>query len=135
MKYKVVLLSFELQSTFHQLKKPNSMKISGTRFVIIFLVSMVAFQFISNSLLGPEVRLFPSNGAWFPGTDSPIAWKSTLSKILYPVKFILIGPLSFLGKDPDPAPPVLLFAFAFYWTAMALVLYYLLSKIKTRKRT
>ena len=109
------------------------MKISRTKFVILFLVSAFAFQFISNSLLGPEVRLFPANGEWFPGTGSPIAWKSTVSTILYPIKFVLIGPLTFLGKDPDPAPPVLLFAFAFYWTAMALVLYFLLSKIRTRK--
>ena len=111
------------------------MKTSGTKFVILFLVSAFAFQFISNSLLGPEVRLFPVNGEWFPGTGSPIAWKRTLATILYPIKIVLIGPLSFLGKDPDPAPPVLIFAFAFYWTAMALVLYYLLSKIITRKKT
>jgi hypothetical protein len=110
------------------------MKISRTRFIIIFLVSAFAFQFISNSLLGSEVRLFPVNGDWFPGTGSPIAWKSTLAAILYPFKFVLIRPLSFLGQDPDPAPPVLLFAFALYWTAIALVLYYILSKIFIRKR-
>jgi hypothetical protein len=111
------------------------MKISRTKFVIVFLVSAFAFQFISNSLLGPEVRLFPLNGEWFPGTGSAIAWKRTLATILYPIKFVLIEPLSFLGKDPDPAPPVLLFAFAFYWAAIALVLYYLLSKIIARKKT
>ncbi|HMH23115.1 MAG TPA: hypothetical protein VK563_15130 [Puia sp.] len=110
------------------------MKISRTKFVILFLVSAFAFQFISNSILGPEVRLFPVNGEWFPGTGSPIAWKSIVATILYPVKFVLIGPLSFLCKDPDPAPPVPVFAFALYWAAMALVLYYLLSKIITRKK-
>ena len=110
------------------------MKISRTKFVTIFLVSAFAFQFISNSVLGPEVRLFPANGEWFPGTGSPIAWKGTLAIIIYPVKFILIGPLSFLGKDPDPAPPVLLVAFASYWTAMALVLYYILRKINILKK-
>lgn len=110
------------------------MKISRKKFVIFFLVLAFIFQFISNSLLGPEVRLFPVNGEWFPGTGSPVAWKSTVSTILYPVKFVLIGPLSFLGKDPDPAPPILVLAFAFYWTAMALMLHYLLSKIQTRKK-
>jgi len=110
------------------------MRISRTRFVIIFLVLAFAFQFISNSLLGPEVRLFPVNGEWFPGTGSPIAWKSTLATILYPVKIVLVGPLSPLFTDPDPAPPILILAFAFYWTAIALVLYYLLSKIRTRKK-
>lgn len=109
------------------------MKISAARFVIIFLVSAFAFQFISNSVLGPEVRLFPTNGEWFPGTGSPTGWKSTLATILYPIKFVLISPLSFFGKDPDPAPPILLFAFALYWTAVALALYYLPCKIITRK--
>ena len=114
--------------------KINSMKISRTRFVIIFLVSAFAFQFISNSVLGPEVRLFPVNGEWFPGTGSSLAWKSTLSTILYPIKIVLVGPLSPLFTDPDPAPPILVLAFALYWTALALVLYYLLSKIIPRKK-
>lgn len=110
------------------------MKISRTKFINTFLALAFAFQFISNSVLGTEVRLFPGNGEWFPGTGSPIGWKDTLATILYPVKFVLIGPLSFLAKDPDPAPPVLVLAFAFYWTAMALVVHYLLSKIITRKK-
>lgn len=110
------------------------MKISRTKFVSIFLVSAFAFQFISNSVLGPEVRLFPANGEWFPGAGSSTGWKSSLAAIVYPVKFVLITPLSFLAKDPDPPPPVLVFAFAFYWTLMALVLYYLLNKISFRKK-
>lgn len=110
------------------------MKISRKKFVIIFLVSAFTFQFISNSVLGPEVSLFPGNGEWFPGTGSPIGWKSTLATLIYPVKNILIGPLSFLTKDPDPVPPVLLLAFAFYWTAIAIVLHYFLSKVTIRKR-
>lgn len=114
--------------------KTYGMKISRTRFVIVFLVSAFAFQFISNSLLGSEVRLFPGNGEWYPGAGSAIGWKNSLAAILYPVKFVLIAPLSFLAKDPDPAPPVLVLAFAFYWTAMAFVLHYLLSKIITRKK-
>ena len=110
------------------------MKISRTKFVILFLVSAFAFQFISNSVLGPEVRLFPVNGEWFPGTESSLAWKSTLSTILYPIKIVLVGPLSPLFTDPDPPPPILVLAFALYWTALALVLYYLLSKIIPRKK-
>src|SRR5882757_2888252 len=108
------------------------MKISRTKFVTLFLVSAFAFQFISNSLLGPEVRLFPVNGEWFPGAGSPIAWKNTVSTILYPFKMVLVGPLSPLFHEKDPAPPILVFAFALYWAAMALVLYYLISKIITR---
>ena len=110
------------------------MKVSRTKFIIVFLVSAFAFQFISNSLLGPEVRLFPENGEFFPGVDSPVGWKSTLATILYPVKVVLIGPFSSLFKGPDPAPPVLVIAFAFYWTVIALVLYYLFSKMIIRKK-
>jgi hypothetical protein len=111
------------------------MRISRTRFIIIFLVAGFAFQFITNSLLGSEIRLFPANGEWFPGTESPIAWKSTVATILYPVKIVMIGPVGSLFQNPDPdtPPPLFLIAFALYWTVLALVLHYLLSKIITRK--
>ena len=49
------------------------MKISRARFVIV-LVSAFAFQFISNSLLGSEVRLFPARDESFLGRGSPIAF-------------------------------------------------------------
>ena len=110
------------------------MKISRTKFVIVFLVAAFAFQFISNSILGTEVGLFPQNGEWFPGPGSPTGWKDALATILYPLKFVLINRLSFLGHDPDPAPPVLVVAFAFYWTAIALVLHFLLAKMIKRKK-
>jgi hypothetical protein len=42
--------------------------------------------------------------------------------------------LSFLGKDPDPAPPILLFAFAIYWSTIAFVLYFLFSLLFNRKK-
>src|SRR5436305_11400218 len=105
------------------------MSVSRTRFVVIFLVSAFAFVFISNLLLGPVV-----NGMWFPGTDSPIAWKRNLAAILYPVKIVLVGPLAPIFNDPDPAPPIRALACAIYWTAMALVIYYILSKIIPRKK-
>jgi|ERR1041385_228972 len=104
------------------------MKISRTKFVILFVVSGFAFQIISNLLLGPV------NGEWFPGTGSPIAWKRTLAAILYPVKIVLVGPLAPIFNDPDPAPPIRALACALYWTAIALVLYYILSKIFARKK-
>jgi len=105
------------------------MKISRKKFVILFLVSAFAFQVITNLLLAPV------NGEWFPGTDSPIAWKRTVAKIIYPVKVVLVGPLSPIFNDPDPAPPVRVLACALYWTVIALVLHYLLSKIFNRKKT
>ena len=114
--------------------KNNIMKISRKNFVIAFLILAFVFQFISNSVLGPEVGLFPGNGEWFPGTESTISWKNKLAAIIYPIKFILIKPLSFLGKDADPAPPILLIAFALYWSAIALVLHFLLSLLFNRKK-
>lgn len=104
------------------------MKTSRTKFVIIFLVSAFAFQLIFNLLLGPV------NGEWFPGTGSPIAWKRTVAAIIYPVKIVLVGPLSPIFNDPDPAPPIRALACAFYWTAIALVLHFLLSKMIPRKK-
>ncbi|MBI2729803.1 MAG: hypothetical protein HYX40_03470 [Sphingobacteriales bacterium] len=110
------------------------MQVSKKKFVIIFLVSAFAFQFITNSLLGPKVQCWPVHGEWFPGMGSPVAWKNILAHIIYPVKFILIGPLTVLGQDPDPPPPLLPIIFTLYWTVMALVLYFLLSKIFNRKK-
>ena len=101
------------------------MKISSTRFVTVFVISAFAFQFASNSLLGDEIELFPNNGEWYPGVASPIAWKNTAASIIYPVKYILVEPLSILNQDPDAPPPVLLIGFGIYWAVIALTLYYL----------
>ncbi len=112
------------------------MNISRTKFVILFLIFGFAFQFISNSLLGSEVRLFPGNGESFLGTGSPVAWKSAVSTIILPVKIVLIGPLlpfvEFL-RQGDPPPPFFVIGFAVYWSILALVLYYLIGKIKRSK--
>jgi hypothetical protein len=104
------------------------MKTSRTKFVIVFLVSAFAFVFITNLLL------VPINGDWFPGTDSPIAWKRNLAAIIYPIKIVLVGPLSPIFNDPDPVPPIRALACALYWTAIALILHFLLSKIIPRKK-
>ena len=104
------------------------MKISRRRFVIIFLVSSFAFMTITNLLLQPV------NGDWFPGTGSPIAWKRNLAAIIYPVKIVLVGPLSPIFNDPDPAPPIRALACALYWAAMALALHFLLNKLMPRKK-
>jgi hypothetical protein len=133
MKCKVAYLTL-FRKVLLWLQRPNKMKISRTKFVMLFLVSAFAFQFISNSLLGPEVGLFPGNGGSFPETGSPVGWRGALSAILYPVKIVLIGPLSSLFKLPDPPPPFLVLAFALYWTVIALVLYYILGKIIPRKK-
>jgi hypothetical protein len=105
------------------------MNISRKKFVIIFLVSAFVFIGITNLLLGPVI-----NGTWFPGTDSPKAWKRTLASIIYPVKIVLVGPLAPIFNDPDPAPPIRVLACAVYWTVIALVLHFILSKIFKRKK-
>ena len=104
------------------------MKISITKFIIIFLISAFAFQIITNLLLQPV------NGEWFPGTGSPIAWKRTVATIIYPLKIVLVGPLAPIFNDPDPAPPIRALACAVYWTAIAAVFYFLFSKIFNRKK-
>lgn len=110
------------------------MKISRKRFVITFVISAFIFQFISNSVLGSEIRLFPNNGEWYPGPGSLITWKNIVAYIIYPFKYILVEPLSFLGQDSDGPPPVLLVAFTIYWTAIALILHFLISLFIKRKR-
>ncbi|WP_018627752.1 hypothetical protein [Niabella aurantiaca] len=105
------------------------MKISLKKFVIIFLVSAFVFQGITNLIL------MPVNGDWFPGMDSPVAWKRTLANIVYPVKIVLVGPLAPIFNDPDPAPPIRVLVCAAYWTVIALVIYYLIRIIKVRKKT
>jgi len=104
------------------------MKISRKKFVLIFLVSAFVFVGVTNLIL------VPVNGDWFPGTNSPIAWKRNLAAILYPVKIVLVGPLAPIFNDPDPAPPIRALACALYWTVIALVLHFILTKIFTRKK-
>lgn len=48
------------------------MKISRTRFVVVFLVSAFAFLFITNLLLEPV------NGDWFPSVKLAYVEKSDL---------------------------------------------------------
>jgi len=103
------------------------MNIQRIKFVFLFLIFAIAFLFGTTLLLDqpPESLL---------GSESQIAWKSIVSTILSPIKIILIGPLlpfiNFLHQDPDTPPPFFLVGFAFYWIILALILHYVLSKIK-----
>lgn len=111
------------------------MKISKSRFVSIFVIVAFVFQFVSNSVLGDEIGLFPGNGDWYPGSSSSIAWKESAASVIYPLKYVLVEPLSLLTQDPDPAPPILVIAFAVYWSAIALALYYSFYLVKTVTRS
>ena len=112
------------------------MNISRKKFVILFLMCGFAFLFITTTLLGttgPRGFPKPPDSVLRTGGDSPIAWKSAVSRIILPIKIILIGPLAlpqinFL-KD-DPPPPFIGIYLIFYWTILALSLYYIFSKIK-----
>jgi hypothetical protein len=101
--------------------------ISRIKFVFLFLIFAFVFLFCTTLLLDQPPESFL-------GTESQGAWKSAASTILSPIKIILIGPLllfiKFLHQDPDTPPPFFLVGFAFYWTILALILHYLLSKIK-----
>jgi len=103
------------------------MNIPRIKFVLLFLTFAFAFLFGTNLLLDQPPESFL-------GSESQVAWKSVVSTILSPIKILLIGPLlpliKFLHQDPDTPPPFFLVGFAFYWTILALILHYLLSKIK-----
>ena len=106
------------------------MKISRKKFVSLFLISGFAFLFIYNVIFRSVVRLIPESGESFLGTESLTGWKSTVSTILYPIKIVLAGPMVPLLNLPDPPPPFLVIAFAFYWTILALAIHYLIGIIK-----
>ena len=103
------------------------MKITRLKFVFLFLIFAAAFLFGTNLLLDQ-----PSESLW--GSESQVAWKSVVSKILSPIKIILMGPLlpfiKFLHQDPDTPPPFFLIGFAFYWILLALIIHFIFSKIK-----
>jgi hypothetical protein len=102
------------------------MKTPRIKFIFLFLLFAFAFLFGTTSLLNqpPEA---------FLGSESQVGWQAAVSTMLAPVKIILIGPLlpfiKFLHQDPDTPPPFFLIGFAFYWTILALIFHYFLSKI------
>ena len=112
------------------------MGISRKKFVILFFICGFAFLFVTTTLLGTTgPRGFPKapDSVLTTGSDSPIAWKRAMSKIIVPIKIVLIGPLAlpqinFL-KD-DPPPPFISIYLIFYWTILASILHHLLGKLK-----
>ena len=106
------------------------MKISRTAFVILFL--MFAFAFVFGTIL-----ILNQPPLSFLGSESQGTWKSAISTALSPIKIVLMGPLlpalKVLHGDPDTPPPFFIVLFASYWSVLALVLHYFLSKIKNRQ--
>jgi len=112
------------------------MNISRKKFVILFILAGFAFLFITTSLLGstgPRGFPHPPDSILRTGSDSPIAWKRTVSAILLPIKIILIGPLALPQIDflkEDPPPPFVGIYFIFYWSLLASVIHSLFGKLK-----
>lgn len=105
--------------------KGDPMNISRAKFIILFLVFGFAFLFASTGLLEQPPESFF-------GADSQSAWQSLVSKVLSPIKLVLIGPLvpmiNVLNQDPDTPPPFFLAMFAGYWAILAFAIHYLLGR-------
>jgi hypothetical protein len=114
------------------------MKTSKTKFIIIFVICALAFQFITNSLYLSQPRLFPAHGESFLSPEAATGWKNVLALTFLPVKVILIGPLipyiDLLRQEPDTPPPFFLIGFIFYWTLLALAVRYLIGRIRGVKK-
>ena len=113
------------------------MNISKVKFVILFLICGFAFLFITTTLLGttgPRGFPQPPDSVLRTGGDSPIAWKSAVSRIILPIKIVLIGPMLPLVepmRQDDAPPPFVGIIFALYWIILALAIHYFFSKIKS----
>lgn len=109
------------------------MTISRKKFVILFIISGFAFLFITTSLLGTTgIRGLPKQPDTFLGTASEVAWKQTVTKIILPIKVVLVGPIALPSinfLEEDPPPPFVGLYFIFYWTILATGIHYLLSKL------
>ena len=113
-------------SGFHE---GEIMKVSRIKFVSLFIVSGLAYLISCRLILNQR-------GPSLFGSDLPqAAWQSAVSLVLSPVRFVSMGPLQplfkwMLDQDGDPPPPMLLVMYVVYWTILAVVLHYFLSKIK-----
>lgn len=112
---------------------------SKKKFVVSFLIFGFVFLFVTTTLLGSTgSRGFPKppDSILTTGSDSPIAWKRTVSTMILPIKVVLIGPLAlpqvtFLKEDPPP--PFIGIYFVFYWSLLVLCFHYFLGKINYKK--
>ncbi len=112
------------------------MKMSKRKFIASFLLFGFVFLFVSTTLLGTTgPRGFPKqpDSILATGSDSPTAWKRTVSTVILPIKVVLLGPLAlpqvtFLKEDPPP--PFIGIYFIFYWSLLALCIHYFLGKMK-----
>jgi hypothetical protein len=109
------------------------MKVSRTKFVSLFLFFGFAYTISTRLILNQmPASLYGSDFA----SEPQAAWQRSVSLLLSPVKFVLMGPLRPLFSwmlsqpDADPPPPMLALMYAVYWTILALAFHFFLSKIK-----
>jgi len=97
------------------------MKISKTKFILLFVAAAAVFM-LSTTLLLKQ----PAESVFGTG--------SVLSLILSPIKMLLMGPLlpfiKWLRQDPDTPPPFFLAGFVFYWTVLGYLVYVLMRRLK-----
>ena len=112
------------------------MKVSRTKFVGLCLVSGHVYILSTRLILNQmPASLYGSDFA----SEPQAAWQSSVSCLLSPVKFVLMGPLRPLfswmlsQQDADPPPPMLALMYAVYWTILALVLHCFLTKKKPKQ--
>lgn len=103
------------------------MRTTRKKFILVFLACGFALHFASKLLLNQA-----PDALW--AAPDQAAWQQHVSTILGPLRVVLVGPVNWVMQDPDPPPPFRVILFAFYWSLLALGLYYLVSAV-SRKRT
>jgi hypothetical protein len=105
------------------------MKTSRSKFVVLFLACGYAYGIATRLILNQMPASLYGSDFGIPQA----AWQSAISRLLFPVKLVLMGPLRplfswMLSQDGDPPPPMLAIMYAFYWIPLALLLHYFLSR-------
>jgi hypothetical protein len=96
-------------------------RLTRKRFVLLFIAFGCAFDVATRFLLNE------SRGAFEPSPEQE-AWQREASTILSPLKLILVGPINWLQRDPDPPPPFRVILCVAYWSVLALLIHYFLSR-------
>lgn len=109
------------------------MHISKTKFILFFCIFGFTFLFVTTSLLGSTgPRGFPKSpdSILRTGDDSPMEWKRIISRAIFPIKVILIGPIAFPSVHflkEDPPPPFIGIYLISYWTMLTHIFYFFLK--------
>jgi len=99
------------------------MRSSRKRFVVSFLAFGYGLNFLARLLLNQSPEAL-----WASPDQQP--WQRFAATILSPIRVVLVAPINWLQQDPDPPPPFRIILFAVYWSALALVIHYFISKMK-----